>query len=46
MPGAIENVSVKGEKILFVAMENGKLQELYLYDGKEYRQLTCLNEAL
>ena len=43
--GAIENVSVKGEKILFVAMENGKLQELYLYDGKEYRQLTCLNEA-
>lgn len=43
--GAIENVSVHGDNILFVAMENGKLQELYLFDGKAYRQLTHFNEG-
>ena len=44
--GAIECLSVKGEKILFVAMKKQGLQELYLYDGKTIKQLSHFGRSV
>lgn len=41
--GAIDGIAAKGEKILFSAMKKGKLQEVYIFDGKKVSQLTRLN---
>lgn len=41
--GAVDGIATAGEKILFTAMKKGKLQELYLFDGKGVRMLTRLN---
>ena len=44
--GAIDCLSVKGEKILFVAMKKQSLQELFLYDGQKVRQLSHFNRTV
>ena len=43
--GAIDCLSVKDEKIVFVAMKKQSLQELYLFDGQKVRQLSHFNRT-
>ena len=41
--GAVDGIAAAGEKVLFTAMKKGKLQELYLFDGKKVKMLTRMN---
>lgn len=46
LEGAVECLSVQGDRIYFIAMVERKLQEVYCYDAQNgYRQLTHINEA-
>lgn len=45
--GTVEAIAVAGDRVLFVGMANGRLQEIWQYDlsGKSYHQLTHVNDA-
>jgi dipeptidyl aminopeptidase/acylaminoacyl peptidase len=43
-PGSIDAYAVRGENLLTVELRPGRLQEIYLYKGKESACLTSLND--
>ena len=42
--GSVDDISVKGEDILYIGMKHTKLQELYRIEGKAEKQMTRVNE--
>jgi len=43
--GSIDDFDVHGERVAFVGLREGRLQELYLVDARGERRLTSLNDA-